>query len=123
MKTIALPPPLGDSLASLLKAVDGAIEERELRLGGGTALAVLWKHRFSTDIDLACDPQVFERAFSPEGRAALRERLRQRREKRARLRFGHPAFIRHCRLELAARRRPGAAPPIGIGLACGGSGI
>ncbi|MCY3941017.1 MAG: nucleotidyl transferase AbiEii/AbiGii toxin family protein [Gammaproteobacteria bacterium] len=80
MKTVALPPPLGDSLASLLKAVDGAIKEHELRLGGGTALAALWKHRFSTDIDLACDPQVFERAFSPEGRAALRERLRQSRE-------------------------------------------
>ena len=80
MKTVALPPPLGDSLASLLKAVDGIIEERELRLGGGTALAALWKHRFSTDIDLVCDPHVFERAFSPEGRAALRERLRQRRE-------------------------------------------
>ena len=80
MKTVALTPPLGDSLASLLKALDGIIEEREVRLGGGTALAALWKHRFSTDIDLACDPHVFERAFSPEGRAALRERLRQWRE-------------------------------------------
>ena len=31
-----------------------------LRLGGGTALAAMWAHRLSTDIDLVCDPATFE---------------------------------------------------------------
>ena len=51
----------GDSLTravSLIReTVPGAMDT--MRLGAGTALAALWRHRTSTDIDLACGEATF----------------------------------------------------------------
>ena len=80
MSAVRLQPPLGDSLRAVLDVLDGSIRERELRLGGGSALAALWKHRFSTDIDLVCAPDVFARAFDPDGRLRIKDRLRMQRD-------------------------------------------
>lgn len=49
-----------------------------LRLGGGTALAAIWAHRLSTDIDLVCDPPTFE-SLRAEG-SPLLSALRRLRE-------------------------------------------
>ena len=35
-------------------------ELKTMRLGGGTALAAMWHHRMSTDIDLACGETTFD---------------------------------------------------------------
>ena len=35
-------------------------ELKTMRLGGGTALAAMWHHRMSTDIDLACWETTFD---------------------------------------------------------------
>ena len=42
-------------------ALSEYVDESELRLGGGTALAMRWRHRHSTDIDLWMDARDFER--------------------------------------------------------------
>ncbi len=68
MVTVAGTP--GESLAraaALLR--DTAPEVMDtLRLGGGTALAAMWAHRLSTDIDLVCDPAAFERLRAEDSR-------------------------------------------------------
>lgn len=51
-------------------------EMRNLRLGGGTALAMRWKHRHSTDIDYAMDVDVAE-AFVDRSHGAMTADLRE----------------------------------------------
>lgn len=75
MSVVRLQAPLGHSLNVALEAIGGAIQEHELRLGGGSALAALWDHRFSTDVDLVCSREVFDRALDREGRLLLRDYL------------------------------------------------
>ena len=55
-----------------------ADELRNLRLGGGTALAMRWNHRLSTDIDYAMERQLTF-AFINRARQALNEDLGRRR--------------------------------------------
>ena len=55
-----------------------ADEMRNLRLGGGTALAMRWNHRLSTDIDYAMERQL-ALAFINRARQALNHDLRERR--------------------------------------------
>lgn len=52
----------GESLARAAKLIRETAPEAldTLRLGGGTALAAMWSHRLSTDIDLVCDALAFE---------------------------------------------------------------
>ena len=85
MGVIRLQAPLDRSLAVALEVIGGAIPERELRLGGGSALAALWNHRFSTDIDLVCRREAFERAFDRDGRVRLRDFLRSERSRGRRI--------------------------------------
>lgn len=85
MNAIRLKPPLDRSLAAALEIIGGAIPDRELRLGGGSALAAMWDHRLSTDIDLVCRKEVFERTFDRDGRLRLRDRLRSDRSKGMRI--------------------------------------
>lgn len=40
--------------------------ELEMRLGGGTALAARWRHRYSTDVDLFVHPADYEGLFKSE---------------------------------------------------------
>ena len=68
--------PLAASLRKVLDMLAGLIGERELRLGGGSALATLWDHRFSTDVDLVCGRDRWEAAFTRANRLRLRDQLR-----------------------------------------------
>lgn len=47
-----------------------------LRLGGGTALAMRWQHRVSTDIDYAMDRDML-RALMDRGHQDLTQDLRE----------------------------------------------
>lgn len=47
MREVTLPAPLDRSLDSILEVLAGNPPAREMRLGGGTALATIWAHRFS----------------------------------------------------------------------------
>ncbi len=58
----------------LLDAMMAPDELRNLRLGGGTALAMRWGHRRSTDIDLAMNAELAGR-FVGRARAELRLEL------------------------------------------------
>ena len=60
MVVVAGPP--GRSLARAAALIRETAPEAldTLRLGGGTALAAMWGHRLSTDIELVCDPPTFE---------------------------------------------------------------
>ena len=74
---VAVVGPPGESLRQAVALLrDVAPESLEsLRLGGGTALAAMWGHRFSTDIDLACGDDSFEMLRSE--RLPLLEALRE----------------------------------------------
>ncbi|MDE3261201.1 MAG: nucleotidyl transferase AbiEii/AbiGii toxin family protein [Acidobacteriota bacterium] len=50
--------------------------ERHVRLGGGTALAMRWAHRHSTDVDLFTDGAPYARLY--ERRASLERDLKRR---------------------------------------------
>ena len=57
--------------AKLLEAVRGPLGhhlggEHHMHLGGGTALAMRWQHRHSTDVDLFVDPAAYARLFEAE---------------------------------------------------------
>ena len=60
---VAVAGPPGESLARAAALIRETAPDAldTLRLGGGTALAAMWAHRLSTDIDLVCDPATFER--------------------------------------------------------------
>ena len=67
--------------AGLLEAVREAFGENlggehKMRLGGGTALAVRWGHRHSTDVDLFTDPEPYARLWGR--RDAFRHAIAQR---------------------------------------------
>lgn len=85
MREVTLPAPLDRSLDSILEVLAGNPPARELRLGGGTALATIWAHRFSTDIDLVCSNQVYRAAMPSGRRKEIVERLRQRRNEGERI--------------------------------------
>ncbi|MCY4265127.1 MAG: nucleotidyl transferase AbiEii/AbiGii toxin family protein [Gammaproteobacteria bacterium] len=56
--------------------VKHGFRSEELRLGGGTALATLWKHRHSTDIDFAVNGNVFDEYRRDNNAYAIRDDLR-----------------------------------------------
>lgn len=67
--------------AGLLEAVREALGEHlggehYMRLGGGTALAMRWGHRHSTDVDLFTDSESYERLW--KRRDAFRDAVAQR---------------------------------------------
>ncbi|MXY51687.1 MAG: nucleotidyl transferase AbiEii/AbiGii toxin family protein [Gammaproteobacteria bacterium] len=59
---VAVAGPPAKSLARAAKLIreTAPVVLDTLRLGGGTALAAMWSHRLSTDIDLVCDALAFE---------------------------------------------------------------
>ena len=63
-----------DDILSRLDTYLGLTVESGLRLGGGTALAMHWKHRFSTDVDLSVPSPIFESGFN-KGSESLRQYL------------------------------------------------
>lgn len=60
MDTVRLPNGPDESLQQAVRFLSSWIAPPDYRLGGGTALAALWSHRHSTDIDLAANADVFE---------------------------------------------------------------
>ncbi len=67
----------GESLRRAIALLSSLAPENavdNIRLGGGTALAVRWEHRHSTDIDLAVDAGFFEN-IRAECESELRQRL------------------------------------------------
>ena len=60
MNTVSLPNGPDESLQQAVCFLSSWIAPPDYRLGGGTALAALWGHRHSTDIDLAANADVFE---------------------------------------------------------------
>ena len=71
----------GESLTRAISLIretaPGAMDT--MRLGGGTALAALWSHRTSTDIDLACGEMTFN-VLRADGSPLLAALLRLRSE-------------------------------------------
>lgn len=55
----------------MLSAMMAPDEIRNLRLGGGTALAMRWRHRHSTDVDYAMNADL-ARSFIDRARSDLR---------------------------------------------------
>lgn len=60
MNTVSLPNGPDESLKQAVCLLSSWIAPPDYRLGGGTALAALWGHRHSTDIDLAANAHIFE---------------------------------------------------------------
>ena len=52
----------------------------DIRFGGGTALALQWAHRHSTDLDFAVDQDVFDRAFPIQERQQIKQVFDQQRD-------------------------------------------
>lgn len=74
---VAVVGPPGESLRKVVALLRDVAPEslNTLRLGGGTALAAMWCHRYSTDVDFACGDDTFERLCSE--RLPLLEALRE----------------------------------------------
>lgn len=71
-----------DMLRDILTQLErfmGLTVESGLRLGGGTVLAMHWKHRFSTDIDLSAAEAILREKWN-EGARAMMEYLRAQKE-------------------------------------------
>lgn len=66
---------------NLLKRHPLPDEGENLRMGGGTVLAMRWGHRFSTDVDLVLDREM-HRQFMLRIRDDLRAELQEMRERR-----------------------------------------
>lgn len=47
-------------------ATEGGMKASDLRLGGGTALATLWQHRLSTDLDFVAHRDVLRQVYGSE---------------------------------------------------------
>lgn len=60
MNTVSVPNGPDESLQQAVRFLSSWIAPPDYRLGGGTALAALWGHRHSTDIDLAANAHIFE---------------------------------------------------------------
>ena len=60
MNAVSVPKGPDESLKQAVRLLSSWIAPPDYRLGGGTALAALWEHRYSTDIDLAANAHVFE---------------------------------------------------------------
>lgn len=60
MNAVRVPNGPDESLRRTVRLLSSWIAPPDYRLGGGTALAALWGHRHSTDIDLAANAQIFE---------------------------------------------------------------
>ncbi len=76
------PPPAAFACAvEVLKELsEGRINEADLRFGG-TALALLWNHRQSTDLDIVIDHGVFDRIFPSNDLQAANSRLKEIRDR------------------------------------------
>ncbi len=61
----------------------GRLAASDLRLAGGTALAVLWQHRRSTYLDLVANRSVFTDVFDAPSRLHFRDELRAAHDKQA----------------------------------------
>ncbi|MCY4152336.1 MAG: nucleotidyl transferase AbiEii/AbiGii toxin family protein [Aestuariivita sp.] len=76
---LLLPDPLQEAFACAVEVFkqlsEGRIKEADLRFGGGTALALIWNHRQSTDLDFAIDHGVFDRLFPNNDLQASTARL------------------------------------------------
>jgi len=66
----------------LMELSRGRIKESDLRFGGGTALALLWNHRHSTDLDFAIDQGAFDSTFPKNDMRALNAALKDFRDKK-----------------------------------------
>ena len=71
-----IPAPQGNVAAALFEALTPFIEGRHLSFGGGTVLAARWDHRQSFDVDLFCEPTVYDR-LTPRERAQIERAIRQ----------------------------------------------
>ena len=60
MNAVSLPNGPDESLKQTVRLLSSWIAPPDYRLGGGTALAAIWGHRHSTDIDLAANAHIFE---------------------------------------------------------------
>lgn len=60
MNAVSVPNGPDESLKQAVRFLSSWIAPPDYRLGGGTALAALWGHRHSTDIDLAANAHIFE---------------------------------------------------------------
>lgn len=58
-RELALPEVPRQILPNTLPALRRFIPVEQMSPGGGPAVAVLWRHRISVDIDLFVDPAVF----------------------------------------------------------------
>lgn len=58
-------------------ATEGAMKASDLGLGGDTALAALWQHRLSTDLDFVANRDVFRQSYGIEARVRMRDLLRR----------------------------------------------
>ncbi|MCY4006493.1 MAG: nucleotidyl transferase AbiEii/AbiGii toxin family protein [Rhodobacteraceae bacterium] len=63
-------------MCDLLSSTDGS----DIRFGGGTALALQWAHRHSTDLDFAVDQAMFDRAFPVQECQQIKQSFDQQRD-------------------------------------------
>ncbi len=59
---------------------ENVVGRNTLRLGGGTALAALWNHRYSTDLDLVVNRDVYDEGMTYEHRRAMTTHLKMLRD-------------------------------------------
>ena len=74
----ALPPGPAELFAAAHPVLADLLGEERFRLGGGTALAAVWAHRHSTDVDLFADHATYVALYESAARkAALEQGLRE----------------------------------------------
>lgn len=84
MASVPLPADLASALEYAVGTIIAGSGDRltasDLRLADGTALAALWQHRRSTDLDLVANRSVFAEVFDAPSRLHLRDGLRTARD-------------------------------------------
>lgn len=73
-----LPEPLQDGLGWIVSFLDSWIPRSAYAIGGGAVLAARWSHRFSADIDLFADQQLFSDTIGSGAWDEVCEALNQR---------------------------------------------
>ncbi len=79
-------------------SIENGINAKTLRLGGGTALATLWGHRYSTDLDLVVDRDVFTTHMPHECKATLTRHLKAHKQAFGLSKIGfrsHMVYLKH----------------------------
>ncbi|MCY3884400.1 MAG: nucleotidyl transferase AbiEii/AbiGii toxin family protein [Gammaproteobacteria bacterium] len=64
---LSLPPGPAEAIRTAIPILDQWWKRNLLFLGGGTALAARWKHRYSTDVDLFIDRASYENVYQSKG--------------------------------------------------------